>query len=138
MATTSLVDILSKILSIYSIFILVIGTLGNVIAAFICLTKELRSRNTFRFLAVLSLVDSLALYEWNLKYFTVSFYNVNWERRSLVWCRASIFLQQTSLQTSSWILVGNFALFYKCNALSFIIYKFLSQGLNCFGSSPVD
>ncbi|CAF0884018.1 unnamed protein product [Brachionus calyciflorus] len=101
-----LYDILSRILGAYSLMLIIIGTISNLIIFYICSRKTLRNISTFKFLSILALSDTICLYEWNLKHFTVAYFNIAYNFIYLPWCRLEQFLQQTFLQYSAWILVS--------------------------------
>ena len=105
MSNSILIQATNKVLGIYALVLVVLGTLLNVIICVVCLRKKLRDVNTFKFFAIISISDTIALYEWNLKHFMITFYNVDFNYTSLAWCRVNIFLQYLSLQFSAWILV---------------------------------
>ncbi|CAF1044319.1 unnamed protein product [Brachionus calyciflorus] len=101
-----LYEILSKILGAYSLMLIIIGTISNFIIFYICSKKPLRNISTFKFLSILALSDTLCLYGWNLTHFTVSYLNIDYNLIYLAICRIELFIQQTSLQYSAWILVS--------------------------------
>ena len=101
-------NLIYKILGSYALVLTVLGTILNIILFIICLQKKQRKVNTFKFFAFISIVDTFALYEWNLKHFIKSFFGINPEFTNLIWCRLSAFIQYTGLQFSAWLLVMNF------------------------------
>lgn len=98
-------NILYKILGAYALLLCILGTIFNILVCFICTRRRLRVTNTFKFIAILSLSDTIALYEWNLKHFITPYFKIDFNFTSLVWCRLGIFLQYAFLQYSAWILV---------------------------------
>jgi hypothetical protein len=108
MSQVQVIDILIRILSVYACALIVLGTFGNLLVFVICLSKDLRSKTTFKFLAFMAVSDIFAVYGWNLDHFTNNFYNSHFNARSLAWCRFEGFCQYVSLQFSAWILVGKF------------------------------
>ena len=99
-------DVIEKIFGMYTLIITILGSLLNPLILFVCLRKKLRSVNAFKFFAAMSIADTIALYEWNLKHFTNIYYNINYEDHSIVWCRLSMLLQYVSLEYSAWMLVN--------------------------------
>jgi hypothetical protein len=86
--------------------LIILGTIGNGIVFAICLSKNLRSKTTFKFLAFMAVSDIFALYGYNLDHFTSTFYNgYTYSYVSLVGCRFENFTQYVSLQFSAWLLV---------------------------------
>lgn len=100
-----MMNVFNKILGIYALILTVFGTLANGLLLYICSRKKLRSVNTFKFFAIMSISDTICLYEWNLNHFVTIFYNFDLFFYSLFWCRFSTFMQQISLEYSAWILV---------------------------------
>lgn len=98
-----------QFLSFYAFFLTVIGTIFNITSFCIMIRKNIRKYACMRYLAVLSLVDLVVLYQWNLNTFFK--YNLSvapefkdLEEISLFWCRFISFMAFFSLQLSSWIL----------------------------------
>ena len=100
------IRIITLVLGAYSIFILVCGTLFNALILCVCLRKKMRKVNAFKFFAVISIVDTVALYEWNLSHFTNAYFHVLFSYINLTWCRLGTFMQYVSLQYSAWMLVS--------------------------------
>jgi len=89
-----------------SIFLLIVGTFGNIVS-FIIFTKGiLRKSSTFRYLAFLSLMDLLVLYSGLLDLFLMIEYGGTFSLRNLnlVTCRLHTFITYWSQHSSSWIL----------------------------------
>jgi hypothetical protein len=89
-----------------SIFLLIVGTFGNILSFIIFTHGTLRKSSTFRYLALLSLMDLLVLYSGLLDLFltiesggTFSLRSVN-----LITCRLHTFITYWSQHSSSWIL----------------------------------
>lgn len=97
------------ILSYYTIFLIVLGTICNSISFTIMNARKLRNYSCMKILSVLSIVDTLVLYQWNLNTFFK--YNLSTpphfedlEEISIVWCRLISFMAFSTLQLSSWLL----------------------------------
>ena len=97
--------VLNKTLGMYALILTIVGTLANAMVFYICSKKNLRLINTFKFFSIMSVTDTLCLYQWNLKHFVTAFYHFDLNFYNLFWCRFSTFLQYSTLQYSAWILV---------------------------------
>ncbi|CAF3979408.1 unnamed protein product [Rotaria sordida] len=89
-----------------SIFLLVVGTFGNVLSFIIFSQGTLRKSSTFRYLALLSLMDLLVLYSGLLDLFLTIEYGIAFSLRNLnpITCRLHTFITYWSQHSSSWIL----------------------------------
>ena len=89
-----------------SIFLLIVGTFGNVLSFVILTHGALRKSYTFRYLALLSLMDLLVLYSGLLDLFFTIEYAGAFSVRNLnqVTCRLHTFITYWSQHSSSWIL----------------------------------
>ena len=89
-----------------SIFLLVVGTFGNILSFIIFSHGTLRKSSTFRYLALLSLMDLLVLYSGLLDLFLTIEYGEEFSLRNLnpVTCRLHTFITYWSQHSSSWIL----------------------------------
>lgn len=86
---------------VYSLLLIIIGTIGNILIFLICL--RLKKNTTFILLRALSISDTISLYFWNLKHFMIPFYGIDIEGYPI--CRYTNFVQLASLQISAWTLV---------------------------------
>lgn len=98
-------DVLAKIIGIYSILILVIGTIGNLCAALVCTRKSLRKTPTFVFIGLALISDTICLYFWNVDHYLLGYNLTQIEDINLFFCKFATFFQTTSLQWSAWLLV---------------------------------
>lgn len=96
-------------LSYYTILLIIVGTICNLISFITMNLRRLRKYTCMKILSFLSLVDALVLYQWNLNTFFK--YNLSTppmyqdlEEISIFWCRWISFLAFFSLQLSSWLL----------------------------------
>jgi hypothetical protein len=105
MSQDQVIDVFNKILSAYALVLIILGTIGNGLVFAICLSKNLRSKTTFKFLAFMAMSDIFALYGWNLDHFTLTFSNFAYYQTSLAGCRFEGFSQLVALQFTAWILV---------------------------------
>lgn len=89
-----------------SIFLLVVGTFGNILSFVIFSQSNLRKSSTFRYLALLSLMDLLVLYSGLLDLFLTVEYDGAFSLRNLnpLTCRLHTFITYWSQHSSSWIL----------------------------------
>lgn len=89
-----------------SIFLLVVGTFGNIISFIVFINESLRKSSTFRYLAFLSLMDLLVLYSGLVDLFLTIEYNGTFSLRNLnpITCRLHTFVTYWSQHSSSWIL----------------------------------
>ena len=97
-------DILYSIVSCYPVILIIFGTVANSLSFYICV-KLAKSNNTFVFLAITAIVDTFTLFVWNLNHFIGLFFNLSTLSGSVWNCKFGEFVQYTSLQISSWILV---------------------------------
>ena len=97
---------INYILSYYSLLVASFGTLGNLITIFICTRKALRETTTFIFIAFMSFVETISLYEWNLNAYFLTYFKFNITDFNLATCRALSVLQMFSLQCSAFFLVN--------------------------------
>lgn len=51
-------------LSLLPIFLVVLGTIGNLVALYVLTRKKLRTQSTMIYFASLTIVDTLSLYQW--------------------------------------------------------------------------
>ena len=89
-----------------SISLLLIGTFGNLLSFAIFTKGILRKSSTFRYLALLSLMDLLVLYSGLLDLFLIIENNGQFSIRMLhpITCRLHTFITYWSQHSSSWIL----------------------------------
>ena len=97
--------IIRKVIGIFSICIILIGTVGNLLAAFICSRKPLRETPTFIFAAFALVSDTIALYFWNVDHYLLAFELYQIEDVNINLCRFATLFQITSLQWSAWLMV---------------------------------
>ena len=97
--------VIAKTIGIYSILLLLIGTVGNFCAALVCLRKSLRKTPTFIFIGFALISDIISLYFWNINHFLEAFESYVIEDVSIHLCRFATFFQTTSLQWSAWLLI---------------------------------
>ena len=100
------INALAKAIGIYSICIIVIGTLGNLSGAIVCSRKSLRQTPTFIFIGFALVSDILSMYWWNIDHFLQAFQFYQLEDISVNFCRLVTFFQAFSLQWSAWLLVS--------------------------------
>ena len=98
-------NIIEKILGIYSLVLIVFGTIGNLLCFIICIRKSLRKTPTFIIMACVSLVDIMSLYFWNLTVFTKIYLGSMLHEINLDWCRANAVAQFICLEASGFLVV---------------------------------
>ena len=89
-----------------SSFLLVVGTFGNILSFIVFSQNALRKSSTFRYLALLSLMDLLVLYSGLLDLFLTIEYGGAFSLRTInpITCRLHTFITYWSQHCSSWIL----------------------------------
>ena len=98
-------EIFNRVIGAYALFILIFGTIGNIITSLICFRKRLRKTTFFCFMSIISILDIFSLYTWNLSSFLIPYFNIMHDFSSVPWCKISSFMQFFSLQSSAWLLV---------------------------------
>ena len=96
-------------LSIYALFLVIIGTLGNLSTIIVLCRRNLIRYVTMRYLIAVSVCDLVSLYGWNLNNFykfTISGNDSNLEQISLAHCRIVSYVTFVGLQLSSWCLTA--------------------------------
>ncbi|CAF4063650.1 unnamed protein product [Adineta steineri] len=94
-------------LAIYALFLIIIGTIGNILTIIILLRPNLRQYTTMRYLIAVAIADLSSLYSWNLNLFykhLINPYQNDLEDSSILLCRFISFMAFVSLQLSSWYL----------------------------------
>ena len=101
--------VIIRCLSIYALFLVIIGTLGNLSTIIVLCRRNLIRYVTMRYLIAVSVCDLVSLYGWNLNNFykfTISGNDSNLEQISLAHCRIVSFVTFVGLQLSSWCLTA--------------------------------
>ena len=127
-------EIIAKVIGIYSLGLLLIGTIGNFCAALVCLRKSLRKTPTFVFIGFALFSDTVSLYFWNINHYLEAFESYVIEDISVTMCRLATFFQTTSLQWSAWLLViltlNVELLFRVCFTTSFKVFMSIERYLS--------
>ena len=55
---------IESIISIFPVFLVIAGTLGNLVALYVLTRKKLRTQSTMIYFASLTVMDTLSLYQW--------------------------------------------------------------------------
>ncbi len=97
-----------KVLGVYFLLLVIFGTLSNALGLYVCLKRRLHVYTTFVFVAFIFVADTLTLYIWCLNHFLEAFYDYSIESLNVWTCRFGFFMQQFSLDWSSWLLVIKF------------------------------
>ncbi|RNA38430.1 rhodopsin-like protein [Brachionus plicatilis] len=95
--------LIQEILAYYGIFLIIIGTLSNLVNFYICIC--LRSNQTFIFLSYLTILNILIIYHWNADYILRFLFGIDWLNFSILVCKLLNFIQYSSSQSAAWILV---------------------------------
>ena len=101
-----IVQYLKRIISGYNIFLIIFGSIGNMITIYICSKKNMRSTSTFKLYAFNSVFDILSLYPWNISQFLEYYFDLDIENMNLFWCEFNHFIQFTAFELSAWFLVN--------------------------------
>lgn len=101
---TNSIELTRKILAIYTIILITLGTILCLVASYICF--KLRKNNTFIYLGFFSLSNIFTLYYWNIRNFLQMFYGTQWTANPFMFCKFGDYLQFTSLPISAWLLVN--------------------------------
>ncbi len=120
-----------KILGYYAVSIAVLGTIGNMIIAYVSI-KSKKTNSTFVLFRYLALNDTLTLYFWNMNHFIYSSFNLDIQNFNIYSCKIGNWIQFSSLQSSAWILV-NFLfieLFSNQNSSNYKFQIKLFQGID--------
>lgn len=102
------IDVFSKIFAVYNLFLIISSVILNTFLIFICVKrKNLREISTFKLFAFSAFNDILTCLVWNEESFTNTFFDFRPYSRSLLYCRLmSMFLQYTTMELESWLLVS--------------------------------
>jgi len=92
-----------QILGYYELCIAILGTLCNLIIAYVSI--KTKGNSTFVLLRYLAVNDALGLLFWNLNHFTTANFNLDLQNSIIYSCKIGSWIQFSSFQTSSWILV---------------------------------
>lgn len=97
--------IIDYVLGVYSLFLIIFGTLSNSICFCVCLRQRLRTIPTFVFLAFGVLIDTISLYFLNLDKFYTTFYGVSLTEMSSFYCYCQRYFHDTTVQIAAWFKV---------------------------------
>ena len=106
--TSKIIEILGNILGYWALSLIFISIVLNTLVCFICLSsKQLRSVNTFKMLAISAISDLMQCLIWNYESFLFISYDFITPFNSLFFCKFfSMFIQLVSMAFSNWILVS--------------------------------
>jgi hypothetical protein len=94
-----------KVMGCYFLILVVFGTFSNLLGLYVCVRRRLYVNTTFVFVAFIFVADILTLYIWCLNHFLEAFFDFSVESLNVWACRFGFFLQQFTLEWSSWLLV---------------------------------
>jgi hypothetical protein len=90
-----------EIVSYIPLFIITCGLTGNLTAFLIfAFERRMKSLSSMRILCFISIVDTLALFVWNLNHYLRPNFNITLESVSMFTCKFFVFMQYFSLQCS--------------------------------------
>ena len=139
--TEKILDTITNILSYVTVIEIIAGVILNLMIVIICFkSQRLRSKSTFKILAVGAINDMFNCIPWNLNVFLVNIFNYFIFFESPFYCRwLSNFLQNTTLSIQSWILLSISVdrllsmVVKKWSKFYFSRYKpYIFSGLMCF------
>ncbi|CAF2645199.1 unnamed protein product [Rotaria sp. Silwood2] len=96
------------IVGYYSLTLIIVGTLFNIITLFIlCRSKfkSARARPTLHYMRTMAIFDILMLYGWNLDHYLKNIYQIRIVTSSLISCKIISFLSFFAPQSSAWLRV---------------------------------
>jgi hypothetical protein len=99
------VDFLDISNSIYALILLIVGTIGNLFGAGICLKQELRKTPTFIFCFYILLSDAISMYFWNIDTMIFAFLKLWLEGLNVITCQIMTLFQCTTHNWVAWLLV---------------------------------
>ena len=100
------VKTIQKVLAVYSIILVILGTIGNALTCLVCLKKKLRCITTFILIAFMAISETASIYIWNVDHFILPFFGFEIEYLNIYSCKISVFIQFFSLECSAWLLVS--------------------------------
>jgi hypothetical protein len=101
----SIYESVNHALSYVPLFIIANGVIGNTICFLIFrFNSNFKNMSSMVYLSFAVIVDTISLFDWNLKHFTVANFNFNIDYVTIYSCKFLPFLQYFSLQASGWLL----------------------------------
>ena len=104
----TIIKIFEKIFAIYSLFLIIFGTIANLFSIFVCLSQSLVKTPTFIFLTFMLISDTISLYFWNLNHFVYVYFGYVFESFGIEMCKFFFIAQLITLQNSAWLLVRTY------------------------------
>jgi hypothetical protein len=102
-----------EIICAYQICLIGVGTLANLISFYVC--RKMKSYPTFVILSYLSVMNVFTLFQWNFESFMPVFFGIDWKSQHLyLTCHMGDFIQYSSLESSSWLVVTSAVNQYMC------------------------
>ena len=99
------IEIIRKIIGIYTLLVLIIGTLTNLLTFITCI--KLRKSNTiFLFMMFFALSNIASLYWFNLNHFVEEHLGYTIHATNLIICKLGCLMHFSSLQIAAWLLVN--------------------------------
>ena len=101
----SVILALKKIVSLYNFFLIIIGTITNLLTVITCLQKDMRKISTFKLYAFNAISDTVALYPWNMRQLILYIFGRDLETTFIWWCIGASYIQFSAFELSAWFLV---------------------------------
>ncbi|CAF1676102.1 unnamed protein product, partial [Rotaria magnacalcarata] len=98
----------SLMVAYYSLVLIVIGTLMNLLTCFILCQSSFRDKKSkpiIHYMRTITIFDNLMLYGWNLNHYTVTVYKLNLLEYSILSCKIISFSSYFTPQVSAWLRV---------------------------------
>ena len=99
------VRIINRVISCYSLSLIVIGTVSNVFSFLVCIREKLIKLPTFVFYSFMFASNTVGLYIINIHYCIFEIYGVEILDSSIAFCNIGHFIYFVAVQTSPWFLV---------------------------------
>jgi len=98
----------SLIIAYYPLFLIIIGTILNLLTFIILCQSTFRDSKkspTIYYMRSIAIFDILMLYGWNLDHYILNVYGLLLQRYSIILCKILSFLNYFSAQSSAWLRV---------------------------------
>ena len=98
-------EILNEVLAIYSLFLIIVGTIGNLLASIVCFKQtKLRSVPTFVFIGYMAFIDMFSMYWVNFDYFYSTFFNQHLTQNNVFHCKFLIMMNGALFEGKTFLL----------------------------------
>ncbi|CAF0816605.1 unnamed protein product [Rotaria sp. Silwood1] len=92
----------------YSLTLVIVGTLLNILTFIVLCRSTLRNtktRPTLHYMRAMAIFDILMLYGWNIDHYLATIYGFTFSKRAIPLCRFFSFLNYFTAQSSAWLRV---------------------------------